>query len=337
MALPTDLHTGTLTGIFRSGTTGNPVQVLVTITPDFQALNDLPGGASSGDKGAILVDFPTSIVIDTSVAHSGTGAWEWVTDGNGSFAVNLVGYSDLVNPTQFTYHVVITRKSGGSTLADFHTPIPADTSLDLSAVVPVQASSGTGLPVIHVTSGSGGGVSSWNDLQDKPSVIAAGSDATTARSAIGAGTSSLQLGSTSTTAKAGDWKPDFTADVVGKPSTYPPSAHTHTPSDVGLSTFGASLGTATNAQAARTALGMTSVGSSVVTAADQATAQNALGLQGLLDGLLALIRSTDLAATPIMSYDSGGTYSVTSSTRPIIYCGQTTPPSMKATDRWLSG
>ena len=46
-------------------------------------------------------------------------------------------------------------------------------------------------------------------------------DAAAARSAIGAGTSSLTIGTTSTTAKAGDWTPTWT-DVTGKPSTFPP-------------------------------------------------------------------------------------------------------------------
>ena len=46
-------------------------------------------------------------------------------------------------------------------------------------------------------------------------------DAAAARSAIGAGTSSLTIGTTSTTAQAGDWTPTWT-DVTGKPSTFPP-------------------------------------------------------------------------------------------------------------------
>lgn len=52
-----------------------------------------------------------------------------------------------------------------------------------------------------------GGVSDWEDLQNKPPVIAAGTTQQAARQAIGAGTSNLTLGTTSGTAKAGDWKP----------------------------------------------------------------------------------------------------------------------------------
>ncbi|BBN99163.1 head fiber protein [Sporolactobacillus terrae] len=50
-------------------------------------------------------------------------------------------------------------------------------------------------------------------------------DAAAVRTAIGAGTSNLALGTTSTTAKAGDYAPAW-ADVSGKPSTFAPVAAT---------------------------------------------------------------------------------------------------------------
>jgi hypothetical protein len=53
-------------------------------------------------------------------------------------------------------------------------------------------------------------VPAWGDVTGKPAVIGAGADAAAARTAIGAGTSSLAIGTTSTTAKAGDWKPAIT-------------------------------------------------------------------------------------------------------------------------------
>ncbi len=56
-------------------------------------------------------------------------------------------------------------------------------------------------------------------------------DAATARTAIGAGTSNLALGTTGTTAKAGDYVPAWT-EVTSKPSTFTPSAHVHPISDV---------------------------------------------------------------------------------------------------------
>lgn len=71
----------------------------------------------------------------------------------------------------------------------------------------------------------------WDDVTDKPAVIAAGADAAAARTAIGAGTSSLTLGTSSTTAKAGDYQPTW-AQVTDKPATFTPAAHTHEAADV---------------------------------------------------------------------------------------------------------
>lgn len=54
-----------------------------------------------------------------------------------------------------------------------------------------------------VTPSSSGPVA-WGDITGKPAVIAAGEDATKARTSIGAGTSSLVIGTTATTAMAGN-------------------------------------------------------------------------------------------------------------------------------------
>lgn len=51
------------------------------------------------------------------------------------------------------------------------------------------------------------GTPAWTDITGKPAVIAAGADQAAARTAIGAGTSNLALGTTSSTAKAGDYAP----------------------------------------------------------------------------------------------------------------------------------
>ena len=47
----------------------------------------------------------------------------------------------------------------------------------------------------------------WDNISGKPAVVAAGADAEAARAAIGAGTSSLTLGTTPSTAKAGNYQP----------------------------------------------------------------------------------------------------------------------------------
>jgi len=61
-----------------------------------------------------------------------------------------------------------------------------------------------------VIGGGGETTVAWDDVTDKPAVIAAGADAAAARTAIGAGTSSLALGTTSSTAKAGNYTPTST-------------------------------------------------------------------------------------------------------------------------------
>lgn len=54
-----------------------------------------------------------------------------------------------------------------------------------------------------VTPSSGGSVA-WDNITGKPAVIAAGANAAAARTAIGAGTSSLVIGTTASTAMAGN-------------------------------------------------------------------------------------------------------------------------------------
>lgn len=56
----------------------------------------------------------------------------------------------------------------------------------------------------------------WDQIQGKPAVIASGSNTAEARASIGAGTSNLEIGSTSGTAKAGNWTPPVaTATTYG--------------------------------------------------------------------------------------------------------------------------
>lgn len=61
----------------------------------------------------------------------------------------------------------------------------------------------------------GGGSVAWADITGKPAVIAAGADQATARTAIGAGTSSLAIGTTASTAAAGNHT--HTAATTGAP------------------------------------------------------------------------------------------------------------------------
>lgn len=66
------------------------------------------------------------------------------------------------------------------------------------------------LLVVGDVPGGGGEAVTWATISGKPAVIAAGADAAAARTAIGAGTSSLALGTTASTAKAGNYTPTST-------------------------------------------------------------------------------------------------------------------------------
>lgn len=86
--------------------------------------------------------------------------------------------------------------------------------------------------VVGDVPGAGGGPAAVtsDDITDATatgrSVLTAASQAA-ARTAIGAGTSSLALGTTASTAKAGDYAPAW-GDVTGKPTTFAPAAHAAT-------------------------------------------------------------------------------------------------------------
>ena len=54
----------------------------------------------------------------------------------------------------------------------------------------------------------------WSTIAGKPAVVAAGADAAAARAAIGAGTSNLTLGTTASTAKAGNYSPPDASETT---------------------------------------------------------------------------------------------------------------------------
>ena len=61
--------------------------------------------------------------------------------------------------------------------------------------------------------GGDGGSTAWADITGKPAVIAAGADQAAARTAIGAGTSSVAVGTGATNAAAGNHNHAVTADA----------------------------------------------------------------------------------------------------------------------------
>lgn len=79
------------------------------------------------------------------------------------------------------------------------------TEIQNGSITEAQLSSG-----VQTKLNATAGTPSWDDISNKPSVIAAGADQAAARAAIGAGTSSLTIGTTASTAKAGDYAPTKT-------------------------------------------------------------------------------------------------------------------------------
>lgn len=115
----------------------------------------------------------------------------------------------------------------------------------------------------------------WTGVTGKPAFIAAGADAAAARLAIGAGTSSLALGVTSATAKAGNYAPAWT-DVTSKPAV---------------------IAAGVDAAAARLVIGA-GTGSGTVTSVGGTGAVSGLTLTGTVSGSGSLTLGGALAVLP---------------------------------------
>lgn len=113
-------------------------------------------------------------------------------------------------------------------------------------------------PVQSVAGRTGAIIIDSNDISDATSLgrnLIKASSQSNARSLIGAGTSDLQLGASSSTAKAGNWTPSW-SEISSKPSSFKPKSHTHTLSEItDVSSVGKSVATASSKSAARSAIG----------------------------------------------------------------------------------
>lgn len=181
--------------------------------------------------------------------------------------------------------------------------------------------------------GGGGGVPTWSTISGKPAVVAEGATQADARTAIGAGTSNLAIGTTGTTAAAGNRAATETATgmvelattteattgtdttravtpagLKAVADTKAATSHTHTASQVSDSTAtGRSLLTATDAAAARTALGLgtaaTTAATAYATAVQGAAADAALSTAAAPELIrdtmaTALVAGTNVTITP---------------------------------------
>lgn len=166
-----------------------------------------------------------------------------------------------------------------SILTGLNNRVRFDAAQSLTGPQQAQARSNIGAGTSNLTLGTTSGtakagdwVPSSNDITDATATgraVLTASTAAAARSAIGAGTSSLVIGTTEGTAKEGNWVPSWT-DVTGKPSTFTPSTHNHPASQISDST---------------------TVGRAVLTAADEAEARSAIGA-GTSDLVLGTTNTT---------------------------------------------
>lgn len=330
MALPADIQKVNLTfGPYWDGQ-GNPISATITARRSI-SLTHLPSG------GVIL---PTP-------EESGT-------DGSAQGVLPLIASdSGGISPQGFTYEITVVF-SPGSGLQPHRVSgvsLPAaTTTVDLDLLLPAEASPGVpafGPGVLSVVgrtgvvtaqdlinagvSVGGGGSGAVNsvagkvgdvtlaaaDLLDVTAVgrgVMLAPDANAARSSIGAGTSNLALGTTSTTAKPGDYQPTTAgisdATTTGR-SLLTAIDATTARNAIGAGTSSLAIGTtSTTAKAGNyqpTAANIsdsTATGRSVLTAATVAAAQGVLGVQA--KSAEATWRVRALATDPWPARASGG-------------------------------
>lgn len=201
-------------GTVTSGPVGSPAVVTITGVSPAQVINftipaspplDGSGPGSQGPQG------PAG-----PAGADGKSAYTIARDG---------GYGG----TQTQWLVSLKGEDGAAST------IPGPAGADSTVPGPTGPSGPKGDPG---DSGTGGGSVTAADITDASTLgrsLITGVTAVGAREALGAGVSNLSLGSTSATAKSGDWKPTWPTDVNSAP-TIPTSA-----SDVGaVSTLGGS-------------------------------------------------------------------------------------------------
>lgn len=273
---------------------------------------DLPYGISSGnlaDASAIGVQLLTAETVEAArtLLNIGTGVSVNATDivdsttvgravlqaASTSAAQDALGATTVGKGVFAAVDAAAARTAlGAGTYSKPGTGIP---SSDLaSAVQTALTLAGTALQSVSSTSIS-------DSTATGRSLITAAS-ATAARTAIGAGTSDLVLGTTSTTALAGNYAPTSTsisdATTVGR-SLLTSASALAARAVIGAGTSNLTLGTTSStalagnyAPTASNISDSTSLGRSLITAADAAAARTALGITST--GSVTSIASTDI-------------------------------------------
>mgnify|MGYP000261096682 CR=1 FL=1 len=222
------------------------------------------GSMATGTWSALVpVDLRSATGTKRTILAGVVSSGNFTTTPGGkslSFSCPSNADADLM-PTTPAWQPIITVITGGATRV-YVFDVPVGGTLDLHDYVPTSSAGVTsasqsialgvpgGVPLLNAgmtglvdangTPLSIGAAADWTTLANKPAVIAAGATQAAARSAIGAGTSSLALGTTGSTAKAGDYQP-AAANITDSTTT------------------GRALLTAASTTAARTTLGLATV------------------------------------------------------------------------------
>lgn len=235
MALPTDVQTGTVTGKYTRAD-GTPEQGSVTFTPTVAYI------VSPVTKTTVTMD---SVTVTLAA------------DGTFSAVLIASGDNDVV-PTDWTWAagINITGRKVKITTQTF--VLEPGQTLDITGITTVQTSLGTASAI-----GGGGGPITTAQITDATATgvsLVKATDGADARSKIGAGTSSLVLGTAAGTARAGNI-PTLWAEIPDRPSTFTPSSHVTYQADIiGATTVGRQVLSASNSSDIRNILEISSSG-----------------------------------------------------------------------------
>ena len=278
---------------------------LMTSTTDAEARTILGIGTGTSVNAADIVDSTSvgRLVLTASSATVALNALGGTTTGKAVFtaATSAAALSALGAGTY-------SKPSGGIPSSDFTSAVQtiltkADTAVQTIAANLISDASTIGKTILTATdalsvrNAIGAGTSnlalgttsgtalagnyspsstSINDATSVGKALLTASTADIARSVIGAGTSNLALGTTSTTALAGNYAPTSNsltdATVIGKALLTAADAAT------ARAVIGAGSGTGSSSITSATILDATTVGRAVLTAADAASARTAIGI-----------------------------------------------------------
>lgn len=235
-----------------------------------------------------ITDFPSSLKNPTALTVQGNGTTIATYDGSAAKTVNItkssIGLGNVDNTADSAKSVNYAASAGavawGNVSGKPSTFTPASHEHDLSAMIN-KLSTGESTPTdndYYVCQYAGGGTSTtsyhrrpvsalWSYIKSKTDSAYAAKSHTHSKSAVGLGNvdntadsaKSVKYATTAGSANAVAW-----GNVSGKPSTFPPSSHTHSKSDVGLGNVDNTADSAKSVKYATSAGSASKLGSATV-------------------------------------------------------------------------